>query len=201
LLLLPHLVRRLWGRSFWVFSVAIGAALLLFFVPLLLSPGFISGFRSSLALYQQKFEFNASLYYLVRAVGYQQVGWNLIATIGPFLAKLSAVGILLLALLDGRSSWRSLPAGWLMAFVLYLLCATTVHPWYLSVPIVLCVFTPWRFPLVWSFLIMLTYVSYATVPYSENLWLVGLEYLVVGGFAVWELRWRACSPKVSAVAS
>jgi hypothetical protein len=200
LLLLPHLVRRLWGRSFWVFSVAIGAALLLFFVPLLLSPGFISGFRSSLALYQQKFEFNASLYYLVRAVGYQQVGWNLIATIGPFLAKLSAVGILLLALLDGRSSWRSLPAGWLMAFVLYLLCATTVHPWYLSVPIVLCVFTPWRFPLVWSFLIMLTYVSYATVPYSENLWLVGLEYLVVGGFAVWELRWRACSPKVSAVA-
>lgn len=195
LLLLPYLIRRLWGRPFWVFSVAIGASLLLFFAPLLLSPGFLAGFRSSLALYQQKFEFNASLYYLARAVGYQQVGWNLIATIGPFLAKVSAVGIMLLALLDGRSSWRTLPAGWLLAFVFYLLCATTVHPWYLSVPIVLCVFTPWRFPLLWSFLILLTYASYATVPYAENLWLVALEYLVVVGFAVWELAGRAKGAK------
>lgn len=201
LLLLPYLIRRLWGRPFWVFSFAIGAGLIAFFAPLLLSPGFISGFRSSLELYQQKFEFNGSLYYLARAIGYWWVGWNQIATIGPFLAKLSAVAILVLALLDGRSDWRSLAEGWLFAFVIYLLCATTVHPWYLSVPIALSVFTRWRFPLVWSFLIMLTYVSYATQPYRENLWLVGLEYVVVLGFAVFADVRRRKAPGATRIAA
>ncbi len=198
LMLLPLLIRRLWdwpiqdwwrsGRRFYVFSLAFGLVCLLFFAPLLLSPGFLEGFQSSLELYQKKFEFNASLYYIARAVGYLQVGWNQIATIGPSLAKAAAAGILLLALLDRRRDWASLPVGWLWAFVLYLLCATTVHPWYLSVPIVLCCFTRWRFPLVWSFLIMLTYISYVAEPYAENLWLVAGEYLVVGVFVVYELR-------------
>jgi hypothetical protein len=182
------------GKRFYVFSVAFGSTCLLFFLPFLLSPDFIAGFQSSLELYQQKFEFNASLYYLARAYGYYQVGWNQIATIGPSLAKAAAGGILLMALLDRRSDWASLPAGWLWAFVLYLLCATTVHPWYLSVPIVLCCFTRWRFPLVWSFLIMLTYISYVTEPYEENIWLVGIEYLTIAGFAGWEW-WRCQSLK------
>lgn len=176
------------ARPFWVFSMAFGVSCCLFFVPLLLSEGFLAGFSSSLELYQKKFEFNASLYYLARAYGYLEVGWNQIAVFGPLLAKAAAAGILLLALLDRRSDWASLPVGWLWAFVLYLLCATTVHPWYLSVPIVLCCFTQWRFPLVWSFLIMLTYTNYLTEPYRENLWLVAIEYLAVAGFAFWEWR-------------
>ncbi|TXF88764.1 hypothetical protein FUA23_13005 [Neolewinella aurantiaca] len=197
LMLLPLLIRRLWewpvrnwwrsGKRFYVFSLAFGIACLLFFAPLLLSPGFLDGFQSSLELYQKKFEFNASIYYVARAIGYLQVGWNQIATIGPSLAKAAAAGILLLALLDRRRDWVSLPVGWLWAFVLYLLCATTVHPWYLSVPIVLCCFTRWRFPLVWSFLIMLTYVSYIGEPYQEDLWLVGGEYVLVFGFFIWEI--------------
>lgn len=200
LMLLPLLIRRFWrgplrewwtsGKRFYLFSVAFGVSCILFFAPLLLSPGFLEGFRSSLELYQKKFEFNASLYYVARAIGYLQVGWNQIATIGPALAKASAAGILLLALLDKRRDYASLPEGWLWAFVLYLLCATTVHPWYLSVPIVLCCFTRWRFPLVWSFLIMLTYISYVGEPYRENLWLVAGEYGVVGAFLLWEVRRR-----------
>ncbi|MBC6992732.1 glycosyltransferase 87 family protein [Neolewinella lacunae] len=182
LLLLPYLIRRLWGRPFWVFSVAFGGACLLFFAPMLLA-GFPAGFGDSLDLYFRKFEFNASLYYLARAYGYYEIGWNQIARFGPLLAKAAAAGILLLALLDRRRDWNTLPAGWLMAFVLYLLCATTVHPWYLSVPIALCCFTRWRFPLLWSFLIMLTYTNYVTVPYAENLWLVGVEYVAVAVFA------------------
>lgn len=186
LILLPFLIRRLWGRPFWVFSVAFGVCCLLFFAPFLLAEDFIAGFRSSLELYQRKFEFNASLYYLARAYGYYEIGWNQIARFGPLLAKISAGGILLMALLDRRKDWASLAEGWLFAFLLYLLCATTVHPWYLSVPIVLSCFTRWRFPLVWSFLIMLTYTNYLTVPYEENLWLVAAEYLLVVCFAVWE---------------
>ncbi len=189
LLLLPYLIRRLWGRPFWWFSGALGVGLVVFFAPLV-AVGFLDGFGSSLDLYFRKFEFNASLYYLAREYGFYQVGYNRIATIGPALAKIAAAGILVLALLDGRSSWRSLPEGWLFAFVLYLLCATTIHPWYLSIPIVLCGFTRWRFPLVWSALIPITYISYTTDPYRENLYVVAVEYLIVAGFAWWEWRYR-----------
>ena len=189
LLLLPYLLRRLWGRPLLRFTLGCGLVLLLLFTPLLAS-GFLEGFGSSLDLYFRKFEFNASLYYLARAAGYGWYGWNKIAVIGPALGAAAAVAILLLSLLDGRRGWAALAEGWLFAFVIYLLCTTTVHPWYLSVPVALCVFTPWRFPLLWSYLIALTYTSYATEPYAERLWLVGVEYALVGGYCWWEWRRR-----------
>ena len=196
LMLLPFLLRRFFSprrgdlpqrfNVFLRFSLSLGLSLLLLFLPLLLS-GFLDGFGSSLDLYFRKCEFNASLYYLAREVGYAVVGWNIIATLGPALAKTAAAGLLLFALLNRQDDWRSLPTLWLLAFTLYLLCATTVHPWYLSVPIVLSVFSHFRYALVWSAVIPLTYASYATVPYVENLWLVGIEYAVVIGLLVYEI--------------
>ncbi len=186
LLLLPFLLWRLWGRAYRVFFLTFGAATGLLFLPLFAGAGIVDGFSGSLELYFRKFEFNASLYYLLRAYGYYEIGWNQIARFGPLLARLAAAAILILAYLDERTDWRSLPSRWLGAFVLYLLCATTVHPWYLGVPIILCCFTPWRFPLWWSFFIMLTYTAYLHVPYRENLWLVAAEYLAVAGIFLFE---------------
>ncbi len=193
LMLLPFLLRRLWRRSFWVYGSVLAATLLVLFLPLLAGSGVLNGLGSSLDLYFRKFEFNASLYYLARAYGYYEIGWNQIARFGPLLARLAAVGILLGAYLDRRTDWASLTEAWMLAFVGYLLCATTVHPWYLAVPIALCCFTSWRFPLVWSYLIVLTYASYASVPYRENLWLVGVEYGIVLIFALRE--WYAIKNK------
>jgi hypothetical protein len=190
LMLLPFLLRRLWRRTFWVYSLVLGGTLVLLFAPLLIGSGVVSGLGSSLDLYFRKFEFNASLYYLLRAYGYYEVGWNQIARFGPLLARATALVILLIAYLNRRSDWRGLPEVWLWAFVVYLLGATTVHPWYLAVPIVLSCFTPWRFPLLWSFLITLTYTSYTTVPYRENLVLVAVEYVGVGAYAAYEWRRR-----------
>ena len=179
LMLLPLLLRRLWRGQFWRYAVVFGVTTLLLFLPLLLGSGFVDGFGESLALYFQKFEFNASLYYLLRAYGFYELGWNQIDRFGPLLARVTVVAILLLAYLSRSTDWRRLPELWMWAFVIYLVCATTVHPWYLAVPLALGCFTPWRFPYAWSCLIVLTYASYASDPYRENLWLVGLEYGVV----------------------
>jgi general stress protein CsbA len=56
-----------------------------------------------------------------------------------------------------------------------------VHPWYIATPLLLSVFTKFRFPLVWSLLIMLSYSAYANAEFQENYWLIAIEYIVVIG--------------------
>ncbi len=186
LMFLPLLIRRLgWKRSVRYFAV-LGGVLLLLFVPLF-SQAFVQNFGESLDLYFRKFEFNASIYYLLRWVGYQQVGYNLIAYIGPGLALGTLTGILLYMLLEKRPSLQNWPVAMLFAITLYLLFTTTVHPWYTAMPLVLCIFTRFRFPILWTGLIMLTYVNYSYPVYFENLWVVAVEYLVVLGMVVWEV--------------
>ena len=62
-----------------------------------------------------------------------------------------------------------------------------MHPWYLATLVILSVFTNYRFPIVWSVVIVLSYQAYANIPWKENLWLIALEYLVVYGFLLWEI--------------
>lgn len=187
LIFLPFLIRRLgWRRSLTYFAV-LGLTLALLFLPLV-SGVFVENFGSSLDLYFRKFEFNASIYYLLRWVGYQQVGYNLIGKLGPALALCVFTAVIVMAVLERNTSIKNLPTRWLFASVTYLLLTTTVHPWYVALPLVLCLFTPYRFPVVWSGLVFFTYVNYSYNPYWENLWVVALEYLVVGGVMIWELR-------------
>ena len=150
------------------------------------SGSFLLNFGSSLDLYFRKFEFNGGIYYLFRWIGFQWGGYNLIAYFGPALAGISAIGILLFAFFHPGDNWKAALRYMLFAICLYLALTTTVHPWYLSLPIVLCVFTPFRCPVIWSWLITLTYINYSYAPDEENLWVVATEYLVTGAFFLWE---------------
>lgn len=193
LMFFPLLIRRLgWRRSYWYFPLT-GFAILLLFLPLV-SATFIENFSQSLDLYFRKFEFNGSLYYLLRWIGFQIVGYNLIATFGPILAMITFTGILSIAWLEKRPDWRNLPEKMLFAISLYLLLTTTIHPWYVSLPVVLCLFTHFRYPVLWSGLIMLTYINYSYPTYFENLWVVALEYVLVGGYFAWEFWVKKLEP-------
>jgi hypothetical protein len=57
----------------------------------------------------------------------------------------------------------------------------------------LVAFTPflkWRFAIVWSVLICLSYYTYRVIPYDENLYLVLAEYVLLGCFMVYELVFK-----------
>ena len=68
-------------------------------------------------------------------------------------------------------------------FGIYFLMATVVHPWYLTGLLALVIFTPRLFPLfsvvAWTFFSTLSYFTYITPSYHENLYLTALEYLSV----------------------
>ena len=185
LMFLPFLIHKLgWRRSMQYFII-VGSVTLALFYPLFGS-FFIENFGNSLNLYFQKFEFNASLYYALRWVGFQIFGHNIIQFLGPFLALIVGITILAKAIKNKNTDLNELPQQWLFAITLYLFCTTTVHPWYVALPIVLCLFTNFRYPILWSAVIFLTYINYSYAEYFENIWVVTVEYFAVFGYLGWE---------------
>ena len=193
LLFLPFFVYRLgWKKSTRYFFIT-GLACVILFMPII-SGNFIQNFSNSLGLYFHKLEFNASLYYLLRWVCFKITGYNQIAVLGPLLGLTAGIVILYFAFVKQKyfkeilieSKILELLEYWLIAICIYLICTTTMHPWYTALPIVLCIFTNFRFPIVWSYLIFWTYINYSYPIYQENLWVVGIEYFLVFLWASFE---------------
>ena len=151
------------------------------------SPQFVSNFAETIGLWFQNFEFNASVYYVIRWIGFNVVGWNIIETVGKILPLIVLAFVLILTFLKKNKSTEQLITNMLFGISFYYLLSTTVHPWYIATPLLLSVFTKYKFPIVWSLVVMFSYSAYGFEGFSENLWLVALEYFIVIGFFVWEL--------------
>jgi alpha-1,6-mannosyltransferase len=186
LLALPLLVRRLGWRRFLAYGAVVAATLLVLFAPFI-SVALVVNISRSLNLYFRSFEFNASIYYVLRAIGYRLTGYDEIARIGPGLAVTAGLFGLGLAWRERRLTLATLPATLLLLFTGYYALATTVHPWYITPLIAFASLTRFRFPLVWGGAAVLSYAAYRTSAYTENLGLVGLEYVLVAAVLAWEL--------------
>jgi alpha-1,6-mannosyltransferase len=186
LIFLPLLIKRLGWTKSTIFYAVVAATVIALFLPFY-SVDLIPNFFSSLRLYFQTFEFNASLYYLLRWIGYQIAGYNIIATLGTVMAIAALLIIIVIALKEKVVTWLSLFRGMLMCLTAYFILATTVHPWYITSLVLISLFTSYRYPIVWSVVIILSYAAYRTVPYSESLWLVAVEYVIVLSYMGYEL--------------
>ena len=164
----------------------VGLLVTLGFLPFL-SSGFLFNFGSSIALWFQKFEFNASIYYMVRWVGFQVKGYNIIETAGKVLPVVVIAILLGLAFFRKYNSTARLIMAMLLGISIYFFFSTTIHPWYLVTPLALSVFTRYRFAIIWSLMVMLSYYAYSNPGFQENLWLVALEYIVVMLVFGWEI--------------
>lgn len=170
----------------WHISIIAGIVAITSLVPML-NASFIAGMQSSLNLYFQKFEFNASIYFLAREIGFWLYGYNKIADIGPLLSILSLVSILSISILAAIKKW-ALPKTFLFILLTYLLFATTVHPWYTIPLIAFGLLSGYYFPIVWSFMIFVTYLGYFESGFYLSNWLVLLEYLIVVIVLILELE-------------
>ena len=139
----------------------------------------IQNFGDSIALWFNKFEFNASIYYVIRWIGFQTVGWNIIGIAGKILPIVILITVLGLSFFRNNNSEKTLFVSMLFALSIYFLLSTTVHPWYVITPLAISVFTNYKYLLVWSFTVILSYSSYGINGFDEHLWLLGLEYLLV----------------------
>ncbi len=159
------------------------------FLPFL-SPDLISSYTNSVGLWFRNFEFNASIYYVAREIGYLFRGWNEIAIIGKIMPILTILFLLVITFFRKNRTPQQLITALLFGLSFYYFTTTTMHPWYLATLLLLSVFTKYRFPLVWSVAMILSYQAYANDPWKESLWFVGIEYLIVYGYLIFELTKR-----------
>ena len=195
LLLLPFFYQKLgFKKSVYFYGIVIGI-LAVTFAPFL-SPKLVANYTETIGLWFTNFEFNASIYYLVREIGYYVKGYNIIGVVGKITPLLTVLIILFFALFKTNKKPIDLFLNALIALSFYFFISTTVHPWYGVNLVFLTLFTRFKFPIIWSYLIVLSYFAYSQMPFKESYILLFIEYTSVFGILAYELffipkKWHA----------
>ena len=178
LMFLPLFIRNIKFKKLLQFYLIIGFVLVVFFVPFF-SIQFGENYLNTVALWFVNFEFNASIYYVVRSIGYSIKGYNIIGAVGkvtPFV-----ITAIVLAFSISKRNWKLpyLIINMLLILSIYFFLSTTVHPWYIVSLVAISVFTGYKFPIVWSVVVVLSYYAYSNPLFRENALLLFAEYAIV----------------------
>ena len=193
LLFLPQLLPYLGLKKAFMYWLTTGIITLILFMSLL-SAGLLHGFSTSLGYYFQYFEFNASIYYVIRGIGQLIFGFNIIQYAGPLLALAGAIAILTISFRGVHQGENYTPAHlfkvMLWCLFIYFALTTILHPWYIVTLLSISLFTRYRFPILWTGLIFLTYAGYTEYSFRENLVVVAMEYLLLLAYILYETLWK-----------
>ncbi|MCS6833115.1 MAG: hypothetical protein NZ521_06050, partial [Flammeovirgaceae bacterium] len=157
--ILPFFIKKLENRRRLRYVFLVLFFCLLLFIPFLDYETLLN-LSEGLLLYVQKFEFNASIYYVVRSVGYWIVGYNAITTIGTALLIISFLILIRLIGTSSVTTWEDVFELSLLAWITYILFSTTVHPWYITPLVMFASLTGYISPLFWSFIVTWSYHAY-----------------------------------------
>ncbi len=188
LLFLPMLIKRLKWQQISIYFLVTGTAFLAMLLPFI-NRDLLMQWGSSLQLYFQTFEFNAGIYYLIRWAGFQIVQYNIVQQAGPWLGIVTFIAILVFAVREKETTVKRFFSAISWSLTIYLLLATTVHPWYITTLVMCAAITGYKYPVVWSLLIVLSYATYQSIPYRENLLFTAIEYIAVLLVLIAELNW------------
>lgn len=161
--------------QFWGMAAGV---LVLAFLPLVYWNSW-ENFLQSLQLYQGNFEFNASLYYLFRAVGFELAGFNTIWYLTKIGMVITLLGAVWISWKRSNASLFEIPSVWVQLYLIYFLLQPVVHPWYLLPGLGLTILSrQWTF-LLWSFGVIFSYQAYSQNPVQEQVVFLVLEYGLV----------------------
>lgn len=174
---LPFLFLKELIQRRWKLILATVLVVLATIAPILLTES-VQGIKSSLRLYFQNFEFNGSLFAIATWVSTTLTEHTNVETIGPIFSMVTIIGILWISIQAIRRDWE-VSQSLLYILGLYLVLASTVHPWYIIPLFILGIASGHVFPLLWTALIFLTYAGYSKDGYQISGVLIVFEYAVV----------------------
>jgi len=144
-------------------------------------------FFESIDLYYHKFEFNASIYFILREIGFYFGDTHPIVYAGYILMPIfSLIYCYLIFSKDSKIAKQYFLFSALILTSYYLL-STTVHPWYILPILFFSVLVGKWFGIVWSGLVFLSYSAYSN---NENFYysIITIEYFLLFVFMYLEFR-------------
>ena len=188
LMILPLVVLKGGPHRWQKLALGFIPIILLSFLPFLNLDNLLN-ISESLTLYFKTFEFNGSVFNLVKWIGFELKGYDIIQTAGPILSIISSIIILIISWKYRFRNRKVIFTGLTLIISSYFFFSPIVHPWYLIIPLTLSLFTPLRFPFVWSTVAFLSYSFYdnSLPPNLVNALFV-IEYLLVGLFLILDLK-------------
>lgn len=188
LLFLPLFLKFLGLKKSFIFYLIVAVTVLFLFIPFY-TPEFLYNYHQTLSLWFSNFEFNAGLYNVVEkiALRWDAKPWEFIKTYGSFTPFITVGSVLLFTFLRKNENLTILLSSMMWVLAIYYFMATTVHPWYCVFLVLLALFTSYRFALVWSAAIVLSYFAYSQPAFKESFWLLAIEYISVFSFLGYEI--------------
>lgn len=180
ILFLPFLFRRIGFVKTIIYGVIAGITSVLLFYPFMNQEILLNIF-DSIGLYFHTFEFNGSIYYLSKWLRYEVFAYF------PLIFGGIALLLYVFILMRDKNTWASFFEGITLTLTVYFAFSSTVHPWYIAGILPFFVFTNYRYLIVWTALLPLTYITYQTTAYQQNFYLVAIEYLIVYAVLVYDL--------------
>lgn len=184
-LFLPLLIQRLGRKNSLRYFGVILLCSLLFTLPFF-EVELLKNYSNTIGLWFTNFEFNSSIFALSKKLMLQIFNQNLMKYM-PFIAPLLMSIVLLCFVRLKKTTTAGILHLFLWVLTIYYLCSTTIHPWYICALVLLCCFTKYRFALVWSGTIFLSYFAYQQDLVSDNSLWEAVEYFSVGAYMLYEL--------------
>tara|TARA_B110000879_G_scaffold65266_1_gene91676 strand:+ start:111 stop:1454 length:1344 start_codon:yes stop_codon:yes gene_type:complete len=182
---LPLFLNKLgWKKSVLFYSVT-AAVFIILFIPFF-SFGLLENFSATIGLWFSNFEFNASVYYFLKGTLENINGVSVINSMGIIVACVVTLQTSYLLLKKKKETGQIiLMILWILSG--YYFISTTVHPWYIISLLLLSVFTNYKFVLVWSYTLILSYIAYNEFSVEECNSILIIEYTPVILMLGWEL--------------
>jgi hypothetical protein len=150
------------------------------------TPDMVPNIISSLRLYYEHLEFNGPLFEGLRWL----VGDGPVKGTG-MLAGITLVGIATYGQLIRKNKGTPWTTAMLWLLAIHLLGSQSLHPWYVLPLVAFAVLTSFRWPILWTLLIVPTYLTYGEEPYHQPYWYIALEYVLLIAYMVWEIGFRS----------
>ncbi|WP_282116778.1 glycosyltransferase 87 family protein [Cellulophaga baltica] len=189
LLFLPLFLTHFKFKKSVAFYSIVGLSILTLLLPFYASE-FIANYSKTVGLWFSNFEFNSSIYNVVKTIGvnyFDAKPWELIKTYGKLTPIITILTVLTFTFFRKNDNLSTLISSMLWILTIYYFISPTVHPWYIIFLVVLTCFTNYRYALVWSATVILSYWAYSDPNYVEHLGILTIEYLLVFSFMIYEL--------------
>jgi hypothetical protein len=186
LLIFPVFFRYLGIKKFFMFSFSILTFSLILWGPFL-EAEMITNYQKTIGLWFTTFEFNGSVFNIIRTIGYEVKGYNIIRKLGEITPYITIGLVVIFTFLRSNRNLKSVFKSMLFLLSCYFFISTTVHPWYMINLIFLGILTGYAFPLLWSLTVFWSYSAYGPEFFKEQMiWQIP-GYLLVYSCLIWEL--------------